>query len=269
MRRFLLLFVVAASLCSFGYAQTPGDGSSANSESADATPSDTQPTNPPTPPPVSLGDYARQLRLKKQQREAQLQQAKENKSNESQAKENQVQVPETSDKQTAAPPAQIADVKPAPQTSRPTPEPQAAAVTPAQLTPAVVPTTQPKPQIVTTAAVPTRATVTTASVRQTAPAVPQAEPVPTEAQVRQWKGEIQQQKSLVASLQQDITELNNSIHLAGGNCIANCDQWNDRQKQKKQDLETLKAQLQEQQGILAEMLAAERVLIPPSMQNSR
>ena len=70
-------------------------------------------------------------------------------------------------------------------------------------------------------------------------------------------------------MQKDIVELSNSIHFAGGNCIANCDQWNERQKQKKQDLETLKTQLLEQQDILAQMLEAERILIPPSARGSQ
>ena len=272
--RKLLILIAGASLCAISYAQS---SQLSDPPPADAQPAESQPQQP------SLGDYARQLRLKKQQREAQLQQAKEAKENqakgnlagENQAKDNQAQespakpnhAQEASDKQIPAPAVQATEVKTAAPTSQPSPEPQIARVPHIEQTPAPGP--QPKAQIVQTAAVPARATVTTASVHQTVSSTGQSLPVPTEAQIRGWKAEIQQQKSLVASLQKDITDLNNSIHLAGGNCIANCDQWNDRQKQKKQDLDTLKAQLQEQQDILAEMLEAERVLLPASAQNSR
>ncbi len=264
MRKCFILVAVGALLCAMGFAQSATGGQSNNSQQSEALPADAQPVNAPAPTPVpqiSLGDYARQLRLKKQQHEAQLQQAKENKEKQ-----------DAQEKQTPAPETQSADVKPA-QPADVVPKPQMAAATAVEQRPTVPaepqPNPQPKSQIVTTAAVPARATVTTASVHQTISPAPQSQPVPSEAQVRAWKAEIQQQKSLVASLQKDILDLNNSIHLAGGNCIANCDQWNDRQKRKQQDLETLKAQLQEQQSILAEMLEAERVLIPQSAQNSQ
>ena len=74
-----------------------------------------------------------------------------------------------------------------------------------------------------------------------------------EAQGEQWKSRIQAQKSQIASLQQEITSLGNSIHYAGGNCVANCAQWNERQQQKQQQLESMKAQLEEQQHHLEEM----------------
>ena len=260
MRKCFIQLAVSALFCAMTFAQSATGGQSNNSQQSESLPADAQPMNAPAPAPVpqvSLGDYARQLRLKKQQREAQLQQAKENKEKQ-----------ETQEKQAAAPEAQSADAKPAQQTAA-APEPQAAAAPPVEQTPNVNPKPEPKPQVVTTAAVSARATVTSASVRQTISPAPQSSPVPSEDQIRAWKAEIQQQKSLVASLQKDILDLNNSIHLAGGNCIANCDQWNDRQKQKQQDLQTLKAQLQEQQDILAEMLEAERILIPPSEQNPR
>ncbi len=260
MRKCFVLMAVGALLCATVYAQTTADGQANNSQQSEVLPADAQTVNAPKPPQPSLGDYARQLRLKKQQREAQLHQAKEN------AKENGN---EKEEKQTPAPETQSADVKPAQQTQEVTPGPHAAAAPPVQQTPDVTPKPQAKPQVVTTAEIPGRATVTPASVRQTVTPAPQSQEIPSEAQVRQWKKEIQQQKSLVASLQQDIANLKNSIHFAGGNCIANCDQWNDRQKQKKQDLETLQAQLQQQQGILAEMLEAERVLMAPTAPSSQ
>ena len=74
-----------------------------------------------------------------------------------------------------------------------------------------------------------------------------------EAQGEQWKSQIQSRKSQIASLQQEITSLGSSIHYAGGNCVANCAQWNERQQQKQQQLESMKAQLEEQQHHLEEM----------------
>jgi chromosome segregation ATPase len=79
-----------------------------------------------------------------------------------------------------------------------------------------------------------------------------------EAQGEQWKSQIQAQKSQIASLQQEITSLGNSIHYAGGNCVANCVQWNERQQQKQQQLDSMKAQLEEQQHHLEEMQDAAR-----------
>src|SRR5579862_7727084 len=58
-----------------------------------------------------------------------------------------------------------------------------------------------------------------------------------DAQGEQWKSRIQSQKSVVASIQHEIDTLSESIHYAGANCVANCVQWNERQKQKQDQVE--------------------------------
>jgi hypothetical protein len=79
-----------------------------------------------------------------------------------------------------------------------------------------------------------------------------------EAQGEHWKSEIQSQKETISSRQNEITELNNSIHYAGANCVANCEKWNEHQQQKQEKVEALKAQLEEQKHHLEEMQEAAR-----------
>ncbi len=79
-----------------------------------------------------------------------------------------------------------------------------------------------------------------------------------DAQGEQWKSRIQSQKSVVASIQHEIDTVSESIHYAGANCVANCVQWNERQKQKQDQVEGLKSQLSEQQKHLEEMQESAR-----------
>lgn len=74
----------------------------------------------------------------------------------------------------------------------------------------------------------------------------------------QWKSQIQAQKNSIASLQSQLNILNESIHYAGGNCVSGCVQWNERQKQKQSQVESMKAQLEDQQKRLEEMQDAAR-----------
>ncbi|HEY6371141.1 MAG TPA: hypothetical protein VIX37_11220 [Candidatus Sulfotelmatobacter sp.] len=74
-----------------------------------------------------------------------------------------------------------------------------------------------------------------------------------DARAEQLKSRIQAQKSAIAGLQSEIDSLNESIHYAGGNCVANCVQWNERQKQKQDQVESMKAQLEEQKKQLENM----------------
>jgi hypothetical protein len=74
----------------------------------------------------------------------------------------------------------------------------------------------------------------------------------------QWKSQIQAQKSAIANLQREIASLSESVHYAGGNCVANCVQWNERQKQKQERVEVMKAQLEEQQKRLEDMQESAR-----------
>jgi len=68
-----------------------------------------------------------------------------------------------------------------------------------------------------------------------------------------WKFQIQSQKETIAALQSEIDEVTNTIHYAGGNCVANCEKWNERQQQKQGQVETMKAQLEDGKKRLEEM----------------
>jgi chromosome segregation ATPase len=74
----------------------------------------------------------------------------------------------------------------------------------------------------------------------------------------QIKSAIQSQKAAIASLKEQIESVSNSIHYAGGNCVANCAQWNERQKQKQDEVETMKSQLEEQEKRLEDMQESAR-----------
>jgi hypothetical protein len=201
MRRFFVLLTASVFLCSISYAQE---------QTAPDKPSGAQ-DPPPSVPTLSLGEIARQVKLKKQQREAQLK-AKEAATHDAQASD-----------ATPAPPATTA-------------------------------------HLVTNNDAPERATVTPVSTHAAspAPADSQADSSDHQAKAEDWKSQILAQKSAVAQLQQDVKSLSDSIHYAGGNCIANCDQWNERQQQKQQEVDTMKAQLKEQQKALEEMQEAAR-----------
>jgi Ni/Co efflux regulator RcnB len=73
-----------------------------------------------------------------------------------------------------------------------------------------------------------------------------------------WQSQIQAQKGAIASLQSAIESTSSSIQYAGGNCVTNCVQWNEEQKRKQDQVETMKGQLQQQQQRLEEMQEAAR-----------
>lgn len=199
MRKFVFILLAGSTLCATSYAQ-----SQSSEQISDPQASESQPSSQ-----ASLGDYARQLRVKKQQKEAQLQQ--------STAK--QVQPVEV---QTAEAPAK--------------PQPKAA-------------------HIVTNDDTPERATVTTASVHQKLPSESEAQPTAGDrnALAERYKSEILAQKTTIAALEQDIRTIGDSIHFAGGNCVANCAQWNEHQQEKQQQVETMKTQLEEQRKLLEDL----------------
>lgn len=201
MRRFFVLLAVGFFLGSISYAQD---------QSAQDQPSGAQDPPPPAPT-LSLGEIARQVKLKRQQREAQLK-AKEAATHDAQASE-----------ATPALPAKTA-------------------------------------HLVTNDDAPERATVTPVSAHpaSSAPADSQADTGDHQAKGENWKSQIVAQKNAVAQLQQEMKSLGDSIHFAGGNCIANCSQWNEHQQQKQQEVDTMKAQLEEQQKALEEMQEAAR-----------
>ncbi len=69
----------------------------------------------------------------------------------------------------------------------------------------------------------------------------------------QWKSQIVALKNNMATLQQNINSLSASIQYAGANCVANCVQWNERQKQKQDQVDTMKSQLEQQQKMLEDL----------------
>jgi hypothetical protein len=79
-----------------------------------------------------------------------------------------------------------------------------------------------------------------------------------DARAEQWKSQIQAQKSAIASLKSEIASLNESVHYAGGNCVANCVQWNERQKEKQDRVEVMKQQLEEQEKRLEDLQESAR-----------
>jgi hypothetical protein len=203
MRKFLVLLAVGSSLCAFSYAQS--------SQRADLPP-DAQPSEQSAPQP-SLGDYARQLRLKKQQKEAQLQQAK--------AKE-----------------AEPSDVRTDVQTAVATP------ATPPKAPHIVTNDDTPERATLTTASV---------HEKVPSESEPQPTATDRNALAENLKSQILAQKGAIAALEEDIKKLGDSIHFAGANCVANCSQWNEHQQQKQQEVETMKTQLDEQRKLLEQL----------------
>jgi gas vesicle protein len=67
------------------------------------------------------------------------------------------------------------------------------------------------------------------------------------AQGEQVRTQIVQLKGNIASLQSQITDLEQSIHYTGNNCVYGCAQWNENQQKKQEQVETLKQQLAQQQ----------------------
>ena len=66
------------------------------------------------------------------------------------------------------------------------------------------------------------------------------------------------QNKAITELQTQIATVSDSIHYAGGNCVSNCVQWNTQQRQKQQEVDTMKAQLEEAQRRLDQMREAAR-----------
>lgn len=200
MRRFFVLLAAGVFLGSMSYAQ--------DQPAQDQTSGAQDP--PPPAPTLSLGEIARQAKLKKQQREAQLK-AKEAATHDAQASE-----------ATPALPVKTA-------------------------------------HLVTNDDAPERATVTPVLAHPASvPADSQADTGDHQAKAENWKSQIVNQKNAIAALRQDIKSLGDSIHFAGANCVANCAEWNERQQQKQQEVDTMKAQLEEQQKALEEMQESAR-----------
>ena len=74
----------------------------------------------------------------------------------------------------------------------------------------------------------------------------------------QWKAQIRAQKDLVNSMQSSIQKVSDSIQFAPGNCVAGCVQWNEHQKQKQQEVERARSQLESQKKRLESMQESAR-----------
>ena len=79
-----------------------------------------------------------------------------------------------------------------------------------------------------------------------------------DARAEQWKSQIRAQKNSIASLQREIASLSESVHYAGGNCVRNCVERNERQKEKQDRADSMKVQLEEQQKRLEDMQESAR-----------
>jgi hypothetical protein len=172
----------------------------------------------------SLGDAARQAKLQKQQKDAQAKSA--------QAKDGQ-------DKNASAPSGQSKD---APGKDS---NPKDAA-------------TPKTPHVITNDEIPEHVGPTTPQSGYQTPAAYYAQPSSgnVAGAADQWKQAIQGQKGAIASLQSQINSLNDSIKYAPGNCVSGCVQWNERQKQKQDQVEAMKSQLEEMQKRLEDMQEA-------------
>ncbi len=170
----------------------------------------------------SLGDVARQARLQKQQKGAQS-------------------------KDAAAPGKGEAD-----QT-----KPDATKAAPS----ATSKNASPKPShVVTNDEVPSHIGSTLTSAKGSQPATP-ADEQPGSGEpgaADQWKSQIQAQKASIAQMQSGIASLNDSIQYAGANCVSNCVQWNEDQKRKQDQVETMKGELEEQQKRLDDLQESAR-----------
>jgi len=74
----------------------------------------------------------------------------------------------------------------------------------------------------------------------------------------QWKAKIQEQKSSIASLQNQIDRLNSSIHFVEANRYTNGAQYNQRQVQKQDEVQRMQKQLDEQKKNLEDMQESAR-----------
>jgi hypothetical protein len=68
-----------------------------------------------------------------------------------------------------------------------------------------------------------------------------------------WKSQILMQKNQLASLQRQVDDLNESIRFAPANCVENCVGWNERQREKQQQVERMQGQLDEQKRRLDDL----------------
>jgi len=74
----------------------------------------------------------------------------------------------------------------------------------------------------------------------------------------QWKSQIQRQQELVHNQEAELNKLKDSIQFAPGNCVYNCVQWNEAQKQKQDRSERMEQALDEYKRQLEQMQESAR-----------
>ena len=110
-----------------------------------------------------------------------------------------------------------------------------------------------KPRVITNDEIPSHVGPTSTANSQQPVVYEQPSYGPGRSAADGWKAQIQAMKNRIASLEAEMARVNESVHFASGNCVANCVQHNERQLQKQQQVEMMKAQLEEQQKQLEQM----------------
>jgi hypothetical protein len=78
------------------------------------------------------------------------------------------------------------------------------------------------------------------------------------AQGEHLREQILAEKNQVGSLQKELDDLNESIRFAPANCVSNCAEWNQRQREKQEHVEQMKGQLEEEKKRLEDMQESAR-----------
>jgi hypothetical protein len=113
-------------------------------------------------------------------------------------------------------------------------------------------------RVITNEEIPEHPTPEPAVVRGERGAMPASANVNRQSAER-WKSQILAQKNQIATLQKQIDKVNQSIHFADHTCAgARCVQWNERQKEKQQQVERMQAQLDGEKKRLEEMQESAR-----------
>jgi hypothetical protein len=210
----------------------------------------------------SLGEVARQSRLQKQQQDA----GKEDQSKDAPAKgsadKGSASKSAATDAPAAAPAPGAAKAAPgkaannlAPNHVAPSPDAQSKALPGQDGTAKDAPPGKTgKKVVITNDEIPEHigATRTSASYSQNGGTYPQTVAGGKQAQGDTFREQILAQKGSIASLEKQIEEVNASIQYAGGNCVSGCVEWNERQKQKQDQVESMKVQLEQMRKQLEE-----------------
>lgn len=124
------------------------------------------------------------------------------------------------------------------------------------------PATTPKPtKVITNEDLPEAGSIpspTPAASQAQTPTEPASHSDYLNAVAERMKSQIQSQKASVASLEAEIASLNESVRYAGANCVANCVEWNQRQKEKQDRVIVMQHQLEDQKQHLADLQESAR-----------